>query len=262
MNALWRAVAPTQGVPSWSVAFRGPTEPTCFSARLPSEDEGLWFTAEFELTLHVTARGQRERQRAVSSACMAVLEFAREETRHYSVADSGLAETELWNKLLHEEVITEPGIRSGAVTVRLTVSDEDVELVRGRERCAPRSAVQAEEHRSRMQHLQRLTQDVYSDPAVTLRWWYDQHPDRTNELATAAQQLRMVHASEYEASGGSHQVESAGPLVGDFLRGLDSSSRQSVLQRLALLFSGFGRRDLAKRLRETEDDEGGNDQSH
>ena len=247
MSWLMRTVVPGREVPPWSIAFRSGGEEMEFSARLPSRDEGLLFNADFALVLDIAARGRR-RERAAQKARAAVLDVAREETRGHSVADHGLAEAELARRLLADGIVDDPDIRIGGVEVRVGADDADIELVKSRERCAPRYALKEEELRAQLRHLERLTDKVYSDPATTLRWWYERNPEHTQELDVAADRLRLVLADAPGAEGRGSEAEAAGMLVADLLRGLADADRDDVLARLALLFTAFDRRDLAKRL--------------
>ncbi|MBV2364007.1 hypothetical protein ACFPZ0_05005 [Streptomonospora nanhaiensis] len=253
MSLLWRAVAAEPGARPWSAALRGTEEWLSFPARLPSTDEGLWFSAEFELALRITSRSRIRRQSAASEVRTRVVEFSGHVARTFSVADFGLAEAEVSRRLLEDEIVHDPEIAFGSIAVRVTADPEDIELVKLRERCGPRSTIQAEEHRSQMRHLQRLTEDVYSDPAVALRWWFDRNPERVHDLATAAGQLRLVlDEVKNDTIPG---VEAAGTAVSELLSGLDHRDRALVIDRLSLLLSGFGRRDLAKRLMEEGEEE-------
>ncbi|GAA1776716.1 hypothetical protein [Streptomonospora arabica] len=246
MSLLWRAVAAEPAAAPWSSTLRGREEWLSFSSRLPSLDKGLWFTAAFELALRVSGRSRLRRQAAAGSARAEILEFAWKVAEGYSVADFGIAEADLSRKLIEEDVVSDSEITFGSVAVRLTADSEDVELVKERERWAPRSAIRAEEHRAQMEHLQRLTEDVYSDPAVALRWWYDRNPDGTEKLAAAKDNLRLVMSNAAE----DQSVADAAGLLSELLRDLESADREFVLERLALLFAGFGRRDLARRVRD------------
>ncbi|MDA0566821.1 hypothetical protein LG943_21255 [Streptomonospora sp. S1-112] len=256
MSLLWRAVAAEPGARPWSAALRGTEEWLTFPARLPSTDDGLWFSADYELALRITSRSRLRRQSAASAVRTRVVEFSGQVARQFSVADFGLAEAEVSRRLLEDVVVDDPEISFGSIAVRLAADPEDVELVKLRERCGPRGAVQAEEHRAQMRHLQRLTEDVYSDPAVALRWWFDRNPEQIRDLATAAMQLRLVLAEDEK--GSPPEAEAAGTAVRVLLGGLSSGERAEVIDRLALLISGFGRRDLAARLRaDGESGEGG-----
>ncbi|WP_026120720.1 hypothetical protein, partial [Nocardiopsis potens] len=235
MSWLMRSVVPGAEVPPWSIAFRSGGEAMEFSARLPSRDEGLLFNADFALVLDIAARGRR-RERAAQKARAAVLEAAREEARGHSVADHGLAEAELARRLLADGVVDDPDIRIGSVEVRVGADEADVELVKSRERCIPRYALKEEELLARLRHLERLTEEVYSDPATALRWWYDHNPERTGELDVAADRLRLVTAEGRGADGEPSEEEAAGRLVADLLRGLTADDRTDVLDRLAGLF--------------------------
>lgn len=245
MTWLWNEARPEKAW--WPFGPRLQVEPLAFSARLPSRDEGLWFSAEFTLKLEIDSRTSWED--VASAVRVTVLDRARKETRAYSVADAGSAEAALWRRLLTEEAATEPGRRLHGITVELAADEADAALVRERERYLARDGLDAEEHRCRMRRLQRLTDDVYSDSSVALRWWYDHNPHHIRDLDTAAERLRLMAPGPEERAEGPPAVESAGMMLSDLLQGIPGPEQAEVVERLALLFSGFGRRDLAKRLR-------------
>lgn len=255
MNGFLGREARRQLVPPWSISRSNPADSLCFSSRLPSCDEGLWFDADYEMSVEITTRDESRRRRVLSEVRIEVLSLSRAQTQRHTVADVGQAEAELSQRLLARGLFDASGAQAVSISVDLSASSDDIELVKRRERFLPQSEIEAEEHSAQMRRLQRLTDDVFTDPGVARRWWYDQNSDRIHELEAAAGGLDLMMAKDSSTQDQAAMSDSAGSLVDILLCEISDADRSAVLERLALLLESYGRGDLSDQLRKGRSEE-------
>ncbi|WP_017570385.1 hypothetical protein [Nocardiopsis halotolerans] len=249
-------------VPVWSIAFRAPDETRAFQARLPSRSGGMWFEAAFEATVSWNGAGAPARTRALARIQREVVRLSSERSARFHLGDRGTAEADIACALVEEWSLEQEEVRELAVTVVLTVDPDDLALERERERVGPQEEIHAALHQARMRRVRELRRDVLSDPLVARVWWFEQHPDRLNEVDRAGAALDLMATPEESADDlGPRQEGEEESVLDVFLSGLEEWELPAVLERLTTMLEGFERRDLADRLQRRWKGEGHQDLS-
>lgn len=235
-------------VPVWSVAFRPPDETRTFQARMPSSAEGMWFEGTFEVTVSWNGTGVAARSRALARIQRELIRVAAEVSAGFALGDRGTAEADIACAVAEMKGVHEEAVREVAVSVTLTVDDEDMALDRERERVGPHNEVRKALHQARMERVRELRRDVLSDPQIARVWWYEQNPNLLHDIeeAGAALDAMATPAGEAEETEGGRADD---PVLDAFLSGLEEWEVAPVLEKLATLLEGFERRDLVERLR-------------
>lgn len=239
-------------VPAWSIAFRSPDTTHTFQARVASATEGMWFQGAYEAIVSWNGAGNAARAGAVARIQREIIRMASKVSVNFPLGDRGTAEAEIACAIADARGFREESVREVAVSVSLTVDEEDLALERERERVGPRSEVDRALHRVRMERVGELQRDVLSDPQVARVWWYEQNPDLLHEIEKAGEALDMLAMSPEEMTARDDPRTEVGddPVLDAFLSGLEEWEVPGALGRLTTMLDGFERRDLVERLRE------------
>ncbi|GAA1467171.1 hypothetical protein NE857_13320 [Nocardiopsis exhalans] len=241
-----------------------------FEARLPSASAGLRFDASFTLEVALRKVKERERVRLLARLKRSVVETAYAEARAFDLGDHALAESELFQALNGSAYFEYSGVDELTVQVTLTVNEENYELERRRELVGQRAQLARAEHRSRMERVEELVNEVFKDSLTARMWWFEQNQDRWSDIEGAGEALDLLVALcrrgddseeplvvEHDdggatgGDGGAGPVEPSDPILAAFLSGVSTKEREALLIRLTDILDAYNRPDLVRLLHES-----------
>ena len=245
-----------------------------FGARLPSASAGLRFDASFTLAVAMRRVGRQERIRLLAELKKSVVEVAYAQAKAFDLGDHALAESELFQALNGSAHLDHSGIESLAVQVTLTVNDENYELERRRELVGQRAQLARAEHRSRMERVEELVNEVFKDSLTARMWWFEQNQDRWSDIKGAGEALDSLVAlcrgvdepdefvvAEHDGGGvpggddGANSTDPYDPILEAFLSGVSTKEREALLIRLTDILDAYNRPDLVRLLHESWSEE-------
>lgn len=223
--------------------FRGLFERTAkhqtqFAARLPSDVDGLTFTAVFAMTWENRATGAHHRN-PEAAARDHVRTLASAITAQMSVLDPLAAEHRLNAQLGYPHPVPHSPAVVTHATARITVDEDTI-----------RTARESEQNRAKLDDMRLLKDHVLADPVMACAWWLADHPERLEKLATMGPVFDRLAALTTANDGRANTLLQVAGVLERFVSGLEAIDRQRLIENTARVMTTYGRPDLADELKD------------